>query len=216
MGSWSRAPGPPVVMPTHDIGIDLPANLKYLAGNPLSRLLIRGFLQALVDLTRLLKPSSVLDIGCGEGLVVRQLGASFAQVRIHGLDISPELLRVAQSVAPNCTYTAGNAYQLPLQSNCYDLVVCTEVLEHVDQPDLAAAEIVRVGTDHVLLSVPHEPLWRMANLMRGKYLADRGNTPGHVNHWSRRGFIRFASNHLNILAVRHPFPWTVLLGRVPS
>jgi 2-polyprenyl-3-methyl-5-hydroxy-6-metoxy-1,4-benzoquinol methylase len=214
MRSRSKAQGPPAVLSTHDIGIDLPANRKYLAGNPPSRLLIRRFLQALVDLTRELKPSSVLDIGCGEGLVIRQLGASFAQLRIHGLDISPELLRVAQSVAPSGTYTAGDAYQLPLQSNCYDLVICTEVLEHVDRPDRAIAEIVRVGTDHVLLSVPHEPLWRVANLMRGKYLADRGNTPGHVNHWSRRGFIQFASNHLHVLAVRHPFPWTVVLGRV--
>lgn len=201
-------------MPTHDIGIDLPVNLKYLSRDPLSRFLIRGFLQALVGFASQTHPSSVLDIGCGEGLVARQLGATLGQVKIHGLDINPQLLRAAQSVAPDYTYVAGNVYQLPLQSKCYDLVVCTEVLEHVEKPDLASVEITRVGYAYVILSVPHEPMWRVANMMRGKYLADRGNTPGHVNQWSRRGFIHFVSDYLDVLAVRYPFPWTMVLGRV--
>ena len=52
---------------------------------------------------------------------------------------------------------------------------------------LSLAEIRRVTTSHALLSVPREPIWRMLNFLRGKYWSSGGNTPGHLQHWSRRG-----------------------------
>ena len=49
-------------------------------------------------------------------------------------------------------------------------------------------------------------------MARGKYLADYGNTPGHIQHFSRSGLIKLAETRLKIVAKRTPLPWTVLLG----
>ncbi len=202
------SPGRPVIIPTHNIGVSLPANTKYLYDNPVSRLLIRGFMQTLVDLASRVDTRTVLDVGCGEGLILRQLGTLRDGIRTHGVDISIELLRVAQRVASSSLYLVGNVYQLPLPDHYYDLVICAEVLEHLEDPKSALAEIVRVGKSHCLLSVPHEPWWRIANILRGRYLAGGGNTPGHVKHWSRK------SEYLDVVAIRQPFPWTMVLGKV--
>ena len=67
---------------------------------------------------------------------------------------------------------------------------------------------------HLLVSVPREPLWRALNMARGAYLTDLGNTPGHVNHWSRRGFEALLSRHGEVVETRSPFPWTMTLVRV--
>ena len=51
------------------------------------------------------------------------------------------------------------------------------------------------------------------NLARGAYVRELGNTPGHLNHWSRRAFVALLSRHGDVQAVRSPFPWTMLLVR---
>jgi hypothetical protein len=52
------------------------------------------------------------------------------------------------------------------------------------------------------------------NVARGAYLRELGNTPGHVNHWSRRGFVELLGRFGEVLEVRSPFPWTMSLVRV--
>ena len=64
-----------------------------------------------------------------------------------------------------------------------------------------------------IVSVPREPLWRALNLGRLKYLRDLGNTPGHLQHWSRRSFLSFLERRLEVVAVRSPVPWTMALCR---
>jgi ubiquinone/menaquinone biosynthesis C-methylase UbiE len=171
-------------------------------------------MQALVDLVCHAHPRTVLDVGCGEGLVPRQLRATWNEVEIRAVDISLELILVARQLTSSASHVAGSTYHPPLPDYHYDLVICTEVLEHLENPETALAEIARVGKGYGLLSVPHEPWWRIANVMSGSYLGDWGNTPGHVNHWSEKGFIKFVDNYLDIVAVRQPFPWTMVLGRV--
>ena len=75
-------------------------------------------------------------------------------------------------------------------------------------------EIARVSRGAVVLSVPREPIWRAANMVRGKYVKEWGNTPGHVQHWSRRGFASLVGRHFDGVQVKSPFPWTVASARV--
>ena len=96
----------------------------------------------------------------------------------------------------------------------FDLAAAIEVLEHVPDPEDTLAEMARVAARHLLVSVPREPLWRGLNLARGAYVGDLGNTPGHVNHWSKRGFMRTVARHGQIVQACSPFPWTMLLVRV--
>jgi hypothetical protein len=76
------------------------------------------------------------------------------------------------------------------------------------------AEMSRCARRHLLASVPREPLWRALNVARGAYVAQLGNTPGHLNHWSRRAFAAMMRTHGEVVELRSPFPWTMLLVRL--
>jgi hypothetical protein len=54
----------------------------------------------------------------------------------------------------------------------------------------------------------------MLNMARGAYWSTLGNTPGHLNHWSRGSFVKLLSRHGEVVEVRSPFPWTMLLVRL--
>ena len=81
-------------------------------------------------------------------------------------------------------------------------------------PEATVAEMARVAARHLLVSVPREPLWRGLNMARGAYWRSLGNTPGHVNHWSKRSFVELMSRHGQVEEARSPFPWTMLLVRL--
>lgn len=204
------------ILPTHNIGVSMTRNTKYLSRNPISQWLIGQFMKNLTDLASLAAPHTILDIGCGEGVVIRQLLAIWnkRQVNIYGTDLQVEAFQVIQQITTEGNYFVSNIYHPPLQPHYYDLVICMEVLEHLDNPEIALQKIEKLTKKYCLLSVPHEPLWRMANMIRGRYLSDLGNTPRHVNHWSRKGFIEFVGNHFQIETIRSPFPWTMILARV--
>ena len=106
------------------------------------------------------------------------------------------------------------AEDLPFADDEFDLATAIEVLEHVPDPEHTLAEMARCAERHLLVSVPREPLWRMLNMARGAYLGQLGNTPGHLNHWSKRSFVRLLSQHGEVVELRSPFPWTMLLVRL--
>jgi hypothetical protein len=78
----------------------------------------------------------------------------------------------------------------------------------------ALSILASVARPYLLVSVPREPIWRMLNLLRGAYISQAGNTPGHVQHWSTRAFVRFLREKFEIIKVQKPLPWTMVLCRV--
>jgi ubiquinone/menaquinone biosynthesis C-methylase UbiE len=187
---------------------------KHGSANPAVRRLMARFDADLDALLALAAPESLLDVGCGEGVVTqrwaRRLGP---RRRVVGVDLDDPALRREwdRHAAPNLSYLPMRGEDLAFADGEFDLVTAVEVLEHVEDPERALGEMARVARRHVLLSVPREPLWRLANLARGAYVRDLGNTPGHVHHWSRRGIADLAARHGRIEAVRSPFPWTIVL-----
>ena len=136
--------------------------------------------------------------------------------RLVGIDLEEESIQAgwAQRQAPNLEYRVMRAENLPFADSEFDLASAIEVLEHVPDPAHTLAEMVRCASRHLLVSVPREPLWRGLNMARGAYLRELGNTPGHLNHWSRRSFVRLLARHGTVAEVRSPFPWTMLLVRL--
>ena len=189
---------------------------KYGSANPLHRRLIDGFERALDELLGLAAPRSVLDVGCGEGVLTQRWARALAPRPVTGIDLpDPKLQAQWQSRAEsNLEFCSGRAESLPFGDSEVDLVAAIETLEHVDEPELALAEMARVAHRHLLASVPREPIWRALNLARGAYVRRLGNTPGHLNHWSRRDFSRLLSGYGEVVEVRTPFPWTMALVRV--
>ena len=189
---------------------------KYGSSNPVVRRLMAGFEAALGELFALAAPRSVLDVGCGEGVLTARWAQQLGDGRVLGFDLEDPKLREHWDARrrANLEFQAGRAERLPFAEREFDLAAATEVLEHVQEPDVVLAEMARVSARHLLVSVPREPLWRALNVARGAYLRDLGNTPGHLNHWSKRSFIAWLSRHGEVIEVRSPFPWTLVLVRV--
>jgi 2-polyprenyl-3-methyl-5-hydroxy-6-metoxy-1,4-benzoquinol methylase len=190
---------------------------KYGSTNPVVRRLMSGFERALDELLVRADPRSLLDVGCGEGVLVQQWAERLGEsTRVVGIDLEEESIQAgwAERSAPNLEYRVMEAENLPFATNEFDVASAIEVLEHVPDPGHTVSEMARCAERHLLVSVPHEPLWRMLNMARGAYISELGNTPGHLNHWSRRSFVRLLSRHGDVVEVRSPFPWTMLLVRL--
>jgi len=189
---------------------------KYGSTNPVVRRLMGGFEATLDELFSRAAPGSVLDVGCGEGVLTEQWADRLGDGRIVGIDLEDEKLAAewATRSRDNLSYRVMKAENLPFADGEFELAAAIEVLEHVPDPEHTVAEMARVASRHLLVSVPREPLWRGLNMARGAYLRDLGNTPGHLNHWSKRSFVRLLARHGEVVEARSPFPWTMLLVRV--
>jgi 2-polyprenyl-3-methyl-5-hydroxy-6-metoxy-1,4-benzoquinol methylase len=211
-GSPDLAPagGGPVAVPTGNT-FD-----KYGSTNRVVRRLMSGFEGAMWRLFEQAGPRSVLDVGCGEGVLTYTWAERLGEKPVVGVDLPDPKLQAEWRTRrrENLEFRPAAADNLPFADGTFDLAAAIEVLEHVPDPERTLSEMVRVASRHLLVSVPREPLWRTLNVARGAYVRDLGNTPGHVNHWSKRGFIRLVQRHGRIVQVRSPFPWTMLLVEV--
>ncbi len=189
---------------------------KYGSNGQVVRRLMAGFQAALADLLERAAPSSILDVGCGEGVLTHQWASALDGGRVVGLDLADPKLEAEWRGRrrDNLTFMTGHAAELPFAAGEFDLVAAIETLEHVPDPRRALGEMARVAARHLLVSVPREPVWRALNVARGAYLRQLGNTPGHVNHFSRSGFRRLLSERGELIELRSPFPWTMALVRV--
>jgi len=189
---------------------------KYGSQNPVVKRLMAGFHGTLDELWDRAAPSSVLDVGCGEGVLTFEWAKRLGDGRVVGIDLDDPKLRAEweQRKRPNLEFRGEEATRLSFADDEFDLAAAIEVLEHVPEPEATVAEMARVARSHMLVSVPREPLWRGLNMARGAYWRDLGNTPGHVNHWSKRGFVSLLSRYGAVEEARSPFPWTMLLVRV--
>ena len=187
---------------------------KYASTNPVERRLMAGFFAALDACLPDRAPASVLEVGVGEGEVSARVRERYPAAAVTGVDL-PDPALAAEWRERGVVALFGDIARLPFPSGAFDLVLAIEVLEHVPDPAAGLAELARVSRGDLVLSVPREPVWRAANMARGKYLGALGNTPGHVQHWSRRGFSRFVGSQLAVATVRSPFPWTMVAARVP-
>jgi 2-polyprenyl-3-methyl-5-hydroxy-6-metoxy-1,4-benzoquinol methylase len=192
---------------------------KYGSTNPVVRRLMAGFEGTLEGLFEHAAPESVLDVGCGEGVLTYRWAERLGSRPVVGIDLPDPKLEAEWSTRrrPNLELRAMPAedlQDLPFPDDSFDVAAAIEVLEHVPDAERTLAEMARVAARHLLVSVPREPLWRALNVARGAYVRDLGNTPGHVNHWSKRSFVQVAARHGEVVEARSPFPWTMLLVRV--
>jgi 2-polyprenyl-3-methyl-5-hydroxy-6-metoxy-1,4-benzoquinol methylase len=186
---------------------------KYGSSNPLVKKMMANFEDTLDDLWKQASPNSILDVGCGEGVLTHKWAERLGDGRIVGLDLDEEELKAAWKLRQrdNLEYMVQEATTLPFADGEFEMSTAIEVLEHVPQPADTIAEMARVASKYLLVSVPREPLWRGLNMARGSYIKDLGNTPGHVNHWSKRAFIKELSQVGKVVEAKSPFPWSMLL-----
>lgn len=188
---------------------------KHTTTNPIQKFLIGRFYDRLFSMVKPLKPVSILDVGCGEGFTLARLKRSRIGTVLEGVENSTTAIKLAKKMYPGILIKEASIYELPYEDNSFDLVICTEVLEHLEDPKAALLELKRVSKKCILISVPNEPIFTIANFLRGKYLKNFGNHPEHIQHWSKYSLKKFVrANKLKVSQVKTPFPWTLLLARV--
>ncbi|TVR53946.1 MAG: class I SAM-dependent methyltransferase [Puniceicoccaceae bacterium] len=180
----------------------------------LARRLVERFDAALLRAARGAAPTKIHEVGCGEGRICRMLRKELG-VPVQGTDFSLTLISENLDRGDaGIRYEQCSIYDLNREAHGADLVVCCEVLEHLEEPDRGLQALARLEARQVILSVPREPLWRFLNCCRGKYLRSLGNTPGHLNHWSERRFHRFLRrHHFQPDEWINPLPWLMVRGR---
>ncbi len=192
---------------------------KYHTRNPVAGWLMRGFLDAFSELVDVSGATAVHEVGCGEGelgihLARRGLAVRASDFSVKIIDRARERAKQAAIAPPgSLEFRTADLYRLNPETDAAPLIVCCEVLEHLDRPQAALESLAALARPYLLLSVPREPIWRILNLARGKYFTRLGNTPGHVQAWSRRGFLKLLARHVDVVATRSPLPWTMALCR---
>ena len=134
----------------------------------------------------------------------------------RGTDFSSQVIKIAREniekfgLSKNI-FQVKSIYDLDTEADKADLIVCCEVLEHLEHPEEGLRALQSVVDRWLILSVPREPLWSVLNIARGKYLKEFGNTPGHIQKWSKNSFLHLVSNYFQVLEVKTPLPWVMLL-----
>jgi 2-polyprenyl-3-methyl-5-hydroxy-6-metoxy-1,4-benzoquinol methylase len=191
---------------------------KYGTSNPIARRLMAGFMAQLDELVERTGAKTAHEVGCGEGELAIRL--SQRGIAMRGTDAFPQVLeeahRRATAAAVEIDFEAMPLEELDPARHSAELIVCCEVLEHLQDPDRALDILAALARPWLIASVPREPLWRALNLARLSYLTHLGNTPGHLNHWSKGDFVRFLTRRFAVIEVESPTPWTMVLCRVQS
>jgi 2-polyprenyl-3-methyl-5-hydroxy-6-metoxy-1,4-benzoquinol methylase len=191
---------------------------KYGTSNPVARRLMAGFMGQLDELVERTGAKDAHEVGCGEGELAIRLARR--GIRMRGTDAFPKVLEEARARAAaagvEIDFEAIPVEDLEPDRHSAELIVCCEVLEHLEDPERALDVLAGLARPWLLASVPREPLWRALNLARLSYVGELGNTPGHLNHWSKRDFVRFLTRRFEVTELRSPTPWTMVLCRVQS
>lgn len=187
---------------------------KYKSENPIVKRMMADFFKSMEELLDGINFQNILEAGCGEGNVAAFLKNRYG-VPVDAFDISEKVIAKAKEDFKDIHFSVGSIYEIKAADESYDIVIASEVLEHMEEPEKALAELLRVSKKYVFVSVPREPLWRLLNLCRLKYIHDFGNTPGHIQHWSKASFKKFYMKTTELLDVKikSPTPWTMLLSK---
>lgn len=186
---------------------------KHTTQNPISRFFLNNFKQLLLEQSKQLKPESILDVGAGEGFTLEMFRKHNIGKTLEGIEYMDDALRLAKKLHPEVKIKKGNIYELPYQANKFDLVICTEVLEHLEKPKDALMELKRVAKKYLIISVPNEPTFTIQRILRGKNVMKLGAHPEHIQHWSASAFEKFVKELLTIKDVKTPLPWTMITAK---
>ena len=185
---------------------------KHTTKNPIGKLFLNNFLNTVVKTIRPLNIDSVLDVGCGEGFTLARLSREKIGKTYEGIEAEETAITLGKKLYPRLTIDKGDIYKLPYKNNSFDLVVCTEVLEHLEKPKKAYRELIRVSRKYVLLSVPNEPFFTWQRLARFQNILELGAHPEHIQHWTARGFFKFVKvRGVKLITRKFPIPWTMVV-----
>ena len=186
---------------------------KYENPNIIHQLVLGRFLDAVASELRKLPNGRTLDFGCGEGLFLQELekrGVEFQ--RLTGIDLREDALAEARALLPDHHFVQADLLTFEPEEGPYDLVIASQVLEHLPNPENFLKKLVRLSAGPLLLTVPHEPWFRLVNLARGRDITRFGNHPEHINLWGARRFKKLVEQHATIRKMYTVFPFIIVIA----
>lgn len=191
---------------------------KYMSKNPLKRMMVNRLNERVLCIIRQAagnekRTYKILDAGCGEGFITSLIFDNFTNVEITGLEYTPEAVAQARKRNGHISFIQGDVCHMPFEDGAFDLVICMEVLEHLERPDAALKELSRVSKNEVLLTVPDEPWFCLGNLLVLKNVKRFGNPIDHRNHWTYHKFIKYVKKFLPEGGCfgQKSFPWSIVV-----
>jgi SAM-dependent methyltransferase len=134
-----------------------------------------------------IEPASTLDVGCGDGALLRELSRAGFGGELGGMEISEPAAEIARRDGPGASIGLFDGERLPLDEDSYELGVLSHVLEHVPDPTALLAEVARV-CGAVIFEVPLEA--NVSALRRAK--REHAVEIGHLQRLGRSSARRIA------------------------
>ena len=159
------------------------------------------FIQNVLKTLKELNPKSILDIGCGTGYIIKKIENSL-DVEIVGCDINTNRLSIASKVFGRKLVTA-DITKLPFKNSSFDAVIAVEIIEPLNDIDAAISEIKRVSKNYVIITVPNEPFFKLANFLRGKNIKTFGNIPDHIHQFNKHSLEKALLKHFSNVQVKN-------------
>lgn len=125
--------------------------------------------------------SNLVDVGCGEGYLLYALQKRWKNAQYLGLDLTQGRIAVTQKNVPSALLLRGDVSHLPFPDKAFDIVICSELLEHMEAYLQVVEELLRITRKRLIITVPNElPLVKiMCPKCKTKHYYD-----GHVNYFT--------------------------------
>jgi len=152
----------------------------YYSTNPMVRYIHNRRLEIVVDMIPAVGRLHILDAGCGEGHLIERLYNNNMDNSYYGVDITSQALESAKKRCQYARLRLGNLLCLEFQDEYFDVVICTEVLEHVYEYEKVIHELFRVlkTAGYLIITFPNELNWTISRFLLGRRPI---KVPDHVN-----------------------------------
>ena len=189
---------------------------EYDSQNIISKWLYKNFYNKIkLTITNILAPGdNVLEIGCGPAESSKRIFQFVKNASFEASEFDQRYVSIINKKEYPFRVIQESVYELKRENKEFSIILLLEVLEHLEYPDKALDEIFRVSNNYVIISVPNEPIWCIMNLLRGKYIKNMGNTPGHINHYNSQSLKKLLSKFSTRIKILKPFPWLIAIVQV--
>jgi len=188
---------------------------KYANKNPIHRFVLSRFFDVVAEEIGKVSREKVLEFGCGEGMLLQELkNRNIYFKSLLGIDIRDDALMQASALHPEYLFEKKDIMKWDYQSNSFDLIIVSEVLEHLQNPDQVLERLIELSRKDILLTIPWEPWFRLMNLLRGRDILRFGNHPEHVNQWGFRDFVRFVNKYAIVKDAKISFPFIIVMASI--